>query len=52
MPVNHRFLEHDFGNGFQTHNAILDKTPYEPEVLFVGTFNPDVPTNPSDFFYS
>lgn len=52
MPVNHRFLEHDFGNGFATHNAILDVMPYEPEVLFVGTYNPLTDAvNMADFFY-
>ena len=52
MPVNHRFLKHNFGNGFATHNAILDTTPYEPEVLFVGTYNPTTnAVNSADFFY-
>jgi hypothetical protein len=51
MPVNHRFLEHDFGNGFQTHNAILDTTPYEPEMLILGTYNPGTNCPGADFFY-
>lgn len=53
MPVNHRFLQTDFGNGFATHNAILDVMPYEPEVLFIGTYNPDTSeeSNRADFFY-
>jgi hypothetical protein len=50
MPVLHRFLQSNFGNGFETNNAVL-KTPYGPEVMFIGTFNPDIPTNPADFFY-
>ena len=52
MSITHRFLEHDFGNSFATHNAILDTTPdYEPEVLFIGTYNPDVDdkANVADF---
>lgn len=49
MP-NHKFLNTNFGNGFQTENAILN-TPYKPEVLIVGTFNPDIPGNFADFFY-
>jgi hypothetical protein len=54
MPVDHKFLTHNFGNGFETHNAILNITPdYEPEVLIIGTFNPDTPgNNDSDFYYS
>src|SRR5436190_9710995 len=53
MAVSHKFTNHDFNNGFQTHNAILDVTPYDPEVLIVGTFNPDtVPNANSDFYYS
>ena len=52
MPVNHRFLQHEFGNGFATHNAVLDRTPYAPEVLFVGTYNPTTDAvNSADFFY-
>lgn len=51
MPINHRFLEHDFGNQFQTHNAILDKVPYEPEVLILGTYNPETKYPGADFFY-
>lgn len=52
MSVHHKFIKTDFGNGFQTHNAILNTTPYKPEVLIVGTFNPDTPNaNFADFFY-
>lgn len=52
MAIQHKFLHHDFGNGFQTHNAILDVTPYKPEVMIVGTFNPGTPNaNFADFFY-
>lgn len=50
--IKHKFYQTDFGNGFETHNAILDVTPYKPEVMIVGTFNPDTPNaNFADFFY-
>lgn len=52
MPIQHKFLQKDFKNRFQTHNAILDVTPYKPEVMIIGTFNPDTPNaNFADFFY-
>ncbi|MEH6745788.1 MAG: hypothetical protein V7670_03030 [Maribacter arcticus] len=53
MGIQHKFLQTDFGNGFQTHNAVLDITPYQPKVLFLGTFNPatDEVSNVADFFY-
>lgn len=58
MPIFHKFYNVPpppigiaWDNRFQTHNAILDVTPYEPEVMFIGTYNPDIPGNPADFFY-
>ncbi len=59
MPTYHKFLNTNFdalypntsAKEFQTHSAILDVTPYKPEVLIIGTFNPDIPNNPADFFY-
>lgn len=52
MPIRHKFYETTFGNGFGTHTAILDITPYKPEVMIVGTFNPNTPNaNFADFFY-
>lgn len=51
MPIYHKFIEKDFLNGFQTHNAILDITPYKPEVMVIGTFNPGTPNSTADFFY-
>ena len=52
MSIFHKFYETDFGNNYQTHSAILDITPYEPEVMFIGTFNPNTPNaNFADFFY-
>ena len=52
MPILHKYYQTHWGNGFETHNAILDITPYKPEVMFIGTFNPDTPNeNPADFFY-
>lgn len=52
MAITHRDMQKDWNNAFATHNAILDQTPYEPEVLFIGTFNPGTNNaNFSDFFY-
>jgi hypothetical protein len=51
MPIFHKFFQTNWNNGFETHNAILDITPYKPEVMFVGTFNPAIPGNAADFFY-
>lgn len=51
-PIKHKFFQTNFGNGFETHNAIIDITPYKPEVMIIGTFNPDTPnSNFADFFY-
>ncbi|TKC03423.1 hypothetical protein [Pedobacter cryotolerans] len=52
MAIQHKFYQTDFGNGFRTHNAILDTVPYEPEVMIIGTFNPGTENaNFADFFY-
>lgn len=52
MAIKHIFYKTNFGNGFQTHNGILDITPYKPEVMIIGTFNPYSPNkNFADFFY-
>ena len=51
MPFLHKYQEYNFGNGFQTHNSILDTVPYEPEVIFIGTYNHGWSWNHSDFFY-
>lgn len=52
MPVQHKFLNHDWMNGFFTENAILKTDFYKPEVLIIGTNNPDTPNaNFADFFY-
>ncbi|WOD44186.1 hypothetical protein [Hwangdonia lutea] len=53
MGVRHKFFHKDFGEGFRTENAILIETPYKPEILFIGTFNPltNDEANPADFFY-
>lgn len=57
MPILHKFCQVPpvpagiaWDNRFRTHNAILD-TPYESEVMFIGTFNPDIDGNMADFFY-
>ena len=50
--MQHKFYQTNFGNGFETHNAILDITPYKPEVMIIGSFNPGTPNaNFADFFY-
>jgi hypothetical protein len=51
MPITHKFIETNFLGGFQTHDAILDVTPYKPEVMVIGTFNPGTPNARADFFY-
>lgn len=57
MAVQHKFLNvprGGFGGDqrFWTANGILHTDAYEPEVLFVGTFNPDTPNaNFADFYY-
>jgi hypothetical protein len=52
MSIRHKFYQKNFGDGYQTHNAILDVTPYKPEVMIIGTFNPGTPNaNFADFFY-
>jgi hypothetical protein len=51
MPVSHKFLNHNWENGFWTENAILKTDRYNPEVLFLGTFNHGFDWNTSDFFY-
>lgn len=49
-PIKHRFADGDF-DGFSTANTIQKNGV--PEILFVGTYNPDtdVDANPADFFY-
>lgn len=58
MPIRHKFENVPpmlagivWDPRFQTHNAILDVTPYEPEVIIIGTFNHEWPWNDADFFY-
>jgi hypothetical protein len=51
MPVQNKFYQSQWPNGFATHNAILDTLPYQPAVLILGTFNPEIPGNVADFFY-
>lgn len=55
MP--HRFSNKTFNSAFAAENAILNQTPYEPEVLILGTYNPSDEElkggrdNQADFFY-
>jgi hypothetical protein len=42
----------DFPGGFSAANALVDSTPYEPELLIIGTFNPGGHAgNQAEFFY-
>jgi len=50
MAITHKFYQENFGNGFETVNAVLNVT-YKPEIMIIGTYNPCVPTNNADFFY-
>lgn len=53
MGIIHKFREVDFGSEFKTKNSILVNTPYKPEILFIGTFNPmtNEDDNMAEFFY-
>jgi hypothetical protein len=51
MPFLHKYQQHNFDNGFQTHNSILDTVNYDPEVIFIGTYNHGWSWNNSDFYY-
>ena len=51
MPFIHKYQQHNFNNGYQTHNSILDTVPYDPEVIFIGTYNHGWSWNNSDFYY-
>ncbi len=52
MSIPHKFIQYDFGDGFETHNAILDTVPYAPRIMIMGTSNPGTPNaNYANFFY-
>jgi len=60
MSIKHKFYSKDFKDGFLTQNGILKSIRYDPEVMFIGTFNhgdSDAPghlpflNNHADFFY-
>jgi hypothetical protein len=51
MPLLHKYQQYNFDNGFQTHNSILDTVTYDPEVIFIGTYNHGWTWNNSDFYY-
>jgi hypothetical protein len=58
MPIRHKFENKPpdvpaiaWTQGFATENAILSTTPYEPEVIIIGSFNHGWPWNDADFFY-
>lgn len=53
MAILHKFQnKNDWDNGFWTENSILHNNIYKPEVLIIGTFNPNtIVNNHADFFY-
>jgi len=59
MRINHKFLtinqqrnQLNWDNRFYTENVILKNIDiYKPEIMFLGTFNPELQSNPADFFY-
>lgn len=53
MAIAHKFQNRNWENfGFSTENTILKNKKYKPEVLILGTYNPDTPNdNHADFFY-
>lgn len=59
MRINHKFLTVNtqqnllnWDNRFYTENVTLKNSDiYKPEIMFLGTFNPKLKTNPADFFY-
>lgn len=56
MPIDHLFLNSEPGKfpdqNFYTENVILKNETFKPEVMIIGTFNPNTPkTNFADFFY-
>jgi len=50
MAIRHKLEMYNFKNGFETKNAILH-TPFNPEVIFIGTFNHGWDWNNADFYY-
>ncbi|OFY40989.1 MAG: hypothetical protein A2X18_02795 [Bacteroidetes bacterium GWF2_40_14] len=59
MKITHKFLNINKTNNpfnwdqdFYSENAILKSTKIEtPEIMILGTFNPNLSTNPADIFY-
>jgi hypothetical protein len=59
MRINHKFLTVNpqqnilnWDNRFYTENVILKNVDiYKPEIMFLGTFNPELQNNHADFFY-
>lgn len=49
--IPHIFINKSFENFKTNEYAILDKTPYKPEVLILGTFNKGTDNNNAHFFY-
>jgi hypothetical protein len=51
MAYLHKFQEHPFPNGFWTQDSILKTDQFNPEVIFIGTYNHGWNWNLSDFYY-
>lgn len=52
MTVNQQQNPLNWDNRFYTENVILKNVDiYKPEIMFLGTFNPELQNNPADFFY-
>ena len=50
--IKHKFHSQKFNSEFYTQQAILMTPNYKPEVMVLGTFNPQTPhANYADFFY-
>lgn len=53
-PVKHIFYEKEWilnGFKYRTSTAILSEVPFDPEILVLGTFNPEQPDNNPEFYY-
>lgn len=44
-------IQHLLNDNFIINNGVLESKHYKPEILFIGTFNPNTCDNEVDFFY-
>ncbi len=51
MRLLHKFESKNWGDGFSSRMNILISDKYNPEIFFVGTFNPNLDWNHADFYY-